>query len=181
LSKIRQRAIEGIKAGDTFTVVRTFTEQDTHQFADTSLDYNPVHFDRRFSDLKGFSGPVCHGLLIGGMLAEIGGQIGMLASGMSFRFRKPVYFDDTITCSLTVKEVDERGRSKSHAIYTNQNEETVLEAELFGVIPGPEEQQVLKAMLAEGDPTNKLRDRRTEVRGQRPEDRKQRPKTREQK
>ena len=156
MSKIRQRAIKGIKAGDTFTVVRTFTEQDTHRFADITIDYNPVHFDRRFSDIKGFPGLVCHGLLVGGMLTEIGGQIGMLASGMSFRFRKPVYFDDTITCTLTVKEVDGRGRSKSHAVYTNQHEETVLEAELFGVIPGPEEQQVLRAMVEEGDPTNKL-------------------------
>ncbi len=149
MSHIRQRAIKGIKAGDTFTVVRTFTEQDTHRFAD--------NFDRRFSDIKGFPGLVCHGLLVGGMLTEIGGQIGMLASGMSFRFRKPVYFDDTITCTLTVKEVDGRGRSKSRAVYTNQHEETVLEAELFGVIPGPEEQEVLRAMVEEGDPTNKLR------------------------
>jgi acyl dehydratase len=158
LSKIRQRAIDGIKAGDIFTVIRTFTEQDTYRFADTTLDYNPVHFDRRFSDVKGFPRPVCHGLLIGGMLTEVGGQIGMLASGMSFRFRKPVFFGDTITCTLTVKEVDEKRRSKSHAVYTNQKGETVLEGELFGVIPGPEEREVLKAMVAEGDPTNKLRD-----------------------
>ncbi|TNF50606.1 MaoC family dehydratase [bacterium] len=157
MTQIRQRAIEGIKPGDTFTVVRTFTEEDTHRYADISLDYNPVHLDRRFSDIKGFPGPVCHGLLVGGMVSEIGGQMGMLASGMSFRFRKPVFFGDTITCSLTVKEVDERGRSKSHAVYSNQNGETVLEAELFGVIPGPEEREVLRAMVEEGDPTNKLR------------------------
>ena len=169
MTKIRERAIEGIKAGDTFTVVRTFTEKDTYDYAEISHDYNPVHFDGRFSDIKGFSGPVCHGLLIGGMLTEIGGQIGMLASGMSFRFRKPVYFGDTVTCVLTVKEVDERGRSKSRAVYTNQDGETVLEAELFGIIPGPEEQEVLKAMVEEGDSTNKLHDQRSEVRGRRSE------------
>lgn len=156
MTQIRNRAIAGIKPGDTFTVVRTFTEEDTLRFAEISLDYNPVHLDRRFSEVKGFPDPVCHGLLVGGMLTEIGGQMGMLASGMSFRFRRPVFFQDTITCSLTVKEVDEKGRSKSHAVYTNQDNETVLEAELFGIVPGPREREVLKAMVEEGDPTNKL-------------------------
>jgi len=77
-------------------------------FAEISRDYNPVHFDARFASIKGFSNPICHGLLIAGMVTEIGGQIGWLASGMNFRFVKPVYFGDTIECRLTITEIERK-------------------------------------------------------------------------
>ena len=157
MSKIRTRAIEGIKEGETFTVKRTFTEQQAQQFADLTLDYNPIHFDRRFTDVKKFSGLICHGLLVGSMITEIGGQLGMLASGISYRFKKPVYFGDTIICSLTINEIDERCRTRSCALFTNQNGDLVMEAEIMGILPGTEEQEVMQAMVDEGDPTNKLR------------------------
>ncbi|UCF32201.1 MAG: MaoC family dehydratase [bacterium] len=153
----RARAIEGIRAGDVFVATRIFTDDETLAFADLSLDYNPIHFDRRFTETKGFRGPVCHGLLVGGMVTEIGGQIGMLASGMNFRFRKPVYFGDTVTCRLTVDEMDDRNRVKCSAVFANQDGDTVIEAQLFGIVPGPVEREVMVKMVEEGDPTNRLR------------------------
>jgi len=85
MSDSRNKAIAGLKPGDSFAVSRTFTEQDTSIFADISRDYNPVHFDDRFANAKGFPGRICHGLLVASMVTEIGGQIGWLASGMTFR------------------------------------------------------------------------------------------------
>ncbi len=155
MSHIRKKAIAGLKRGDSFAVSRTFTEQETTAFADLSRDYNPVHFDDRFAELKNFRGRICHGLLVGSLLTEIGGQIGWLASGMNFRFKKPVYFGDTIECSLTITELDDRNRAKAEAVFKNQQDEIVIEAHLTGVIPGVPEQSVMKAMLAEGDPSNK--------------------------
>ena len=64
MSNIRTKAIEGIKLGDTFSVSRTFTEHDVLEFADISRDYNPVHFDKRFANVKGLDGRICHGLLV---------------------------------------------------------------------------------------------------------------------
>src|SRR5712672_1693491 len=98
MSHIRKKAIAGLKQGDSFTVSRTFTEQDTLAFADLSRDYNPVHFDDRFANAKAFRGRICHGLAVASLATEIGGQIGWLASGMNFRFKRPVYFGDTIDC-----------------------------------------------------------------------------------
>ena len=97
-----KKAIAGLKRGDSFAVSRTFTEQDTMAFADMRRDYNPVHFDHRFAAVKNFRDRICHGLLVASLLTEIGGQIGWLASGMNFHFRKPVYFGDTIECCFTV-------------------------------------------------------------------------------
>ena len=41
MSEMWKKAIEGLNVNDTFTVERTFTEQDVMQFADITLDYNP--------------------------------------------------------------------------------------------------------------------------------------------
>lgn len=156
VSGIRRRTIAGLKAGDAFTVRRTFGEQDMHAFAAVTRDYNPVHLEERFASAKGFAGRVCHGLLVGSMLTEIGGQIGWLASGMNFRFHKAVYFGQTITCTLTILEAGADGKAKATALFLNPDGETVLTAELYGILPGETERDVLRAMVSEGDPTNPL-------------------------
>ena len=156
MSDTRQRTIQGLKVGDSFTVVRTFTEQDMLKFSEITRDFNPVHFDQRFSEVKKFKDRICHGLLVASMLTEIGGQIGWLASVMNFRFIKPVYFGDTIECSMRIVEIDEHQRARAQVIYRNQACSIVLEAELAGILPGIRERQILTQMLTEGDPTNKV-------------------------
>lgn len=156
MSYIRKKAIEGLKVGDSFSISRTFTEQDMVDFADITRDYNPIHFDDRFAKEKNYNSRICHGLLVASILTEIGGQIGWLASGMNFHFKKPVYFGDTITCYFTITAIDDRDRAKAEALFKNQNEDTVLEAYLTGIIPGSSEKRVMNAMMAEGDPTNKF-------------------------
>ncbi len=153
MSAIRRRTIEGLRPGDTFTVSRTFTEELTRAFGELSRDHNPVHDDPRFAAAKGFPGLICHGLLVGSLLTEVGGQIGWLATGIDFRFLKPVLFGDTITCRFTLLEVDERGRARGRAVFSNQHGTTVVEATLAGRVPGGLERAILAAILEERDPT----------------------------
>jgi 3-hydroxybutyryl-CoA dehydratase len=156
MTSIRNKTVEGISAGDEFSVSRTFTEQDMRQFADISRDYNPVHLEDRFAKAKKFGGRICHGLLVGSMLTEIGGQIGVLASSMNFAFKKPVYFGDTVTCRWTFTEID-KNRAEAQVEFRNQDDILVLTATVKGIIPSIQERAVLKAIIEEGDPTNKLR------------------------
>jgi acyl dehydratase len=144
--------------GPGFTVrfSRTFTREDVEAFGWITRDYNPVHFEPRFAAVKGMAGLICHGLLVGSMICEPGGQLAWLASAMEFRFLKPVFVGDTVTCEMTIVEVDPRGRSSAKATFTNQRGEVVMRAQLNGLLPGPAEQEVLTRMLAEGDPTNPL-------------------------
>ena len=94
---IRQKAIEGLKERASFTYSRSFTQKETEIFGDLTRDYNPVHYDLRWVEAKGFKGLICHGLIVGSMICEFGGQVGWLATGMNFKFIKPVYFGDMIT------------------------------------------------------------------------------------
>lgn len=144
MSAIRNKAVEGLKIGDTFTLTRTFSERDMVHFADISRDYNPVHFDDRYAAVKNFRSRICHGLLVASMLTEIGGQIGWLATGMQMSFRKPVYFDDTIRCRFTIQEIDANNWAKARARFKNQHGTTVLEALLTGILPGTAERDILK-------------------------------------
>ena len=143
MSEIRKKTVKGLKVGDTFTVSRTFGEQDVVDFARMTKDHNPVHFDERFVKAKNLKGKICHGLLVGSLVTEIGGQIGWFASKLDFRFRKPVYCGDTVTCSLTISCLAAEGLSEAKAVCRNQEGEIVLEAFMKGYIPVGEEVQIL--------------------------------------
>jgi acyl dehydratase len=156
MSSLRNRAIEGLRLGDTFTVTRTFTEEDVLRFGDVSRDYNPVHYDSRFTEARGFTDRICHGLLVASLITEIGGQLGWLASDMNLKFKKPVYMGDTVRCSLTITEMDDRGVAEAQVDCRNQEGVTVLEGLLAGFAPTAKQREIMKAMVEEGDPTNKL-------------------------
>jgi acyl dehydratase len=156
MSDWRRRAIEGLQPGDEFVLRRTFSEADTRRFGDLSRDFNPVHYDRGFAGARGFPDLICHGLLVGGMLCELGGQVAWLASSISFRFVKPVYFGDTVTCRIRITDVTPRYRARATARFENQHGTLVMEAAMEGVIPGPEEAEVLARVRAEGDPSNPM-------------------------
>jgi acyl dehydratase len=148
-NSIRKRAIDGLRVGDVFIVSRTFTQQDTVQFGNLTRDYNPVHYDERWADKKGFGGLICHGLLVGSMICEIGGQIGGLASGLTFNFIKPVYFGETVTCTATIREMEEKGWAKAEAVFTNENGELVCRAVLSGPLPRANDRKFLKTITEE--------------------------------
>ena len=153
---IRLRAIEGLKQGHSFTYSRTFNQQETELFGDMTRDYNPVHYDLRWAGTKGFSGLICHGLLVGSMICEFGGQVGWLATGMRFKYLKPVYFGDTITCAVTITRIDDSGRAEAEAFFTNEAGDQVCYAFLTGRLPLDKDRNLLRQMVDEGDPSNKL-------------------------
>lgn len=156
MTSMRMKAVNGIQVGDRFRVVRTFGEQDALDFAEVSRDYNPVHFDDRFATVKNFKGRICHGLLVGSLLTEIGGQLGWLATEMSFKFKKPVYVGDTVTCELTITQMDGRGFGEAQVAFIHLDGTVVIEAEVKGNLPGDPERAVMNQMIKEGDPTNPI-------------------------
>lgn len=153
---IRQSAIQGLKEGDSFTYSRTFTQEETEHFGNITRDYNPVHYDLRWAEAKGFNGLICHGLIVGSMICEFGGQVGWLATGMNFKFIKPVYFGDNITCTITITRIEKSGRSEAEAIFTNETGQQVCYAHITGRVPLHHERDMLRQMVEEGDPTNTL-------------------------
>ena len=132
------------------------SRKEAESFGDITRDYNPVHYDARWAKAKGFEGLICHGLLVGSMICELGGQVGWLATGMSFKYINPVYFGDTITCTITITKIADSGRAEAEAFFTNEGGDQVCYASLTGLVPLNHEREILRRMLEEGDLTNKL-------------------------
>lgn len=144
---IRKKTVQGLTTGDVLSISRTFTLEDVLAFTQISRDDNPVHSNADFIKLKGFDGPICHGLLVASMLTEIGGQIGWLASKMDLKFIRPVYVGETIMCSLEIVSIDADNRAKADVRFTNGQSEMVLFAQLNGVLPNKSERQVLNQLM----------------------------------
>ena len=145
----RQAAGGSLKKGTSVWFSRTFTQKDVEEFGRITRDFNPDHYESRWAEAKDFSGPICHGLLVGSMLCEPGGQWGWLADGMSFKFLKPVYIGDTVTCEMTIVDLNERMYARAECTLSNQRGEVVMTAVLTGYLPGEPEQALLSKMLAE--------------------------------
>ena len=139
---------------------KSFSVSDQTVFASLSGDYNPVHYDERWTNEKGFNGLICHGLLVGAMICEFGGQVGWLATGMNFKYIRPVYFGDTIQCVVSITEIKETGRAKAEAIFINQGKKKIGIAQMTGRLPIKNEINILNTMTREGDPTNRLAEER---------------------
>ncbi len=143
-SEIRERLKAGLQAGDVFTVTRTFTEEDTWAFGEVSRDHNPVHYQKNYAKNLNLQDRICHGLLVGSMVTEIGGQLGCLATEMKFKFIQPVYFGDTIECNFTIMSIEDNYTANAFAEFFNQRGEKVLECEISGILPNQKGIELMK-------------------------------------
>jgi len=133
--KLRE-SFDAVQIGQKFTFQRTFTEGDVALFCGVTGDYNPYHIDETFARASWFGKRNIPGLLTASMATHIGGMLGFLATEMTFKYLKPVYAGDTITCICTVVEKDEANRQIGCTVeYFNQDGIEVLKGSFRG-FPG---------------------------------------------
>ena len=118
--------------GDVHTYERTFTEEDVEKFGKVSGDQQAIHTE---PDEDGRL--VVQGLLTATLPTKIGGDLSYIARTMEFNFRKPVYTGNSISCKWTnetVEEREDRYSITSSVVCSNEDEETVMEAQIDGLI-----------------------------------------------
>ncbi|WP_254533376.1 MaoC/PaaZ C-terminal domain-containing protein [Natrinema gelatinilyticum] len=118
--------------GDTYTYERTFTTEDVNQFGEVSGDQQEIHTE---PDEEGHL--VVQGLLTATLPTKIGGDLSYIARTMKFDFLQPVYTGNTIRCewtNKTVEEQEDRYTITSSVVCQNEDEETVMEAQIDGLI-----------------------------------------------
>ena len=89
--------------GTVHTFERTFTHEDVEQFGEVSGDQQTIHTE---PDEQGRL--MVQGLLTATLPTKIGGDLGVLARSMEFKFLEPVYTGQAITCEVTTEAVEER-------------------------------------------------------------------------
>ena len=121
-----------MKLGETLSWTRTFSEADIRDFARLSGDAGAHHLQ---PDEQGRL--MAHGLLTATLPTKIGGDLNFIARELTFQFLRPVFAGDTITCNVTLVELqpDEQfTRLVSRWVCRNQHGKEVMTGEARGVI-----------------------------------------------
>jgi acyl dehydratase len=123
-----------IKVGDTASVTKTITDADIQTFGALTGDHNPLHFDKEHARRTRFGKPISHGMLTGSLFSpiiahQLPGE-GAIYLSQSLRFAAPVFAGDTITTTLTVRQVREDKQIITlNGVAKNQNGEVVITGE----------------------------------------------------
>lgn len=126
--------INELYIGQEYRDSRTFTNVDVKQFAQVTNDYNPIHLDEEYASKSIFKKNIVHGFLTGSMISAIIGTKfpgeGSIYLSQTMNFRAPVYYGDTITTVVSVKNIKiEKSIVYLNTNCYNQNEIVVLEGE----------------------------------------------------
>ena len=102
--------IDQLHPGMSASVAKTVTEADIILFAGVSTDINPAHIDEEYSKGTMFGGRIAHGMLsasfISAVLANKLPGPGTIYLSQTLKFKAPVRPGDTVTATVTVKEVN---------------------------------------------------------------------------
>jgi len=121
-----------IEVGQRATYERTFTAEDVKLFSELSGDKGVHHMK---PDSKGRV--MVQGLLTATIPTKLGGDMNYIAREMTFKFVRPVFVGDTISCEAVITEVESEKGNLKVAIdiaCRNQREEEVLLGKTQGII-----------------------------------------------
>ena len=109
MNKVGGYNIEDLQPGMSASVSKTVTEADIIMFAGVSTDINPAHLDEDYAKGTQFGGRIAHGMLaasfISAVLANKLPGAGTIYLGQTLKFKAPVRIGDTVTATVTVREV----------------------------------------------------------------------------
>ena len=132
------KTIHEIHIGDQAYQEVLITKEHVETFGQITNDVNPVHFDEAYAASTMFQKRIAHGMYVGSLFSKVFGLElpgeGTIYVGQTLKFKRPVYFGDVITATVTVKDKNiERNRVYFDCVATNQHGDVVItgEAELL--------------------------------------------------
>lgn len=126
--------INELKVGQFSILKRSFSEIDVLNFAAVTGDQNPAHVDEEYAVNSFFKTRIVHGMLVGSLFSAILGTelpgLGSIYTSQSLKFVRPVYFNEEITATVTVKEIIfEKNRVIFDCVAKNNKDEVVIVGE----------------------------------------------------
>jgi len=130
---------EDLEIGQSHETFHKIKEDDIAKFAEVSGDYNPLHMDDEFASQTPFGKRIAHGALTASYISGILGNNlpgpGAIFTGLSMRFRRPVYIGDEVTVRAEVSEKNDRGNRVTLAVSCIVNGKRVITGEAQVVAP----------------------------------------------
>lgn len=122
-----------LSIGETDSFSKKILESDVYMYAGIVGDFNSVHINEVEAKKSIFGNRICHGMLLGGIISTVLGTKlpgkGTIYLEQDLKFKKPVYFGDTVTAIVTVEEIvnSSKGIYKMGTIICNQKGYKVAE------------------------------------------------------
>lgn len=140
MALIENRPFKELQIGDNANLVRTLSERDITLFAVMSGDVNPAHVDEEYAKSDMFHEVIAHGMWTGALISTVLGTMlpgpGTIYLGQSLRFLHPVGLGDTVTVTVTVRELRaENYRGTLDCTVINQDGETVVTGIAEVIVP----------------------------------------------
>jgi len=130
---------EDLEIGQAHETVHIIKEDDITKFAEVSGDYNPLHMDEEYASKTAFGQRIAHGALTASYISGILGNNlpgpGAIFTGLSMRFRRPVYIGDEVTVRAEVSEKIDRGNRVTLTVACIVNGKRVITGEAQVVAP----------------------------------------------
>ncbi len=102
--------IDQLQPGMSASTSKTVTEADIILFAGISTDVNPAHLDEEYAKTTMFGGRIAHGMLSAGFISAVLANklpgAGTIYLSQTLKFKAPVRPGDTVTATVTVREVN---------------------------------------------------------------------------
>jgi 3-hydroxybutyryl-CoA dehydratase len=137
------RCIEDLKVGDSASFSKTVTAADIDLFAQVTGDTNPVHLDEAYAAKTMFKGRIAHGMLTASYISTVIGTRlpgpGSIYLGQNLKFRAPVRAGDTVTATVTIKEIDPAKRRLTLTTICTVGDTAVVEGEAVVMLPKAED------------------------------------------
>lgn len=131
---------DDLKIGQSYEMQRRFSEQDIKSFADLSHDTNPIHTDPEFARNSRFGRLIVPGFLTASLFSAIIGTkfpgIGSVYLNQNMIFRNPVFIDQLVKASVSVKELyPERNRVLLETLCKDENDVILIEGTALVKLP----------------------------------------------
>lgn len=132
--------INNLVVGQKSSYSKTITETDVYLFAGISGDINPAHLNEEYAKNTLFKSRIAHGMLTAALIsAVLGVQLpgpGTIYISQTLNFLAPVYFGNTITATVEVKEILlEKNRVVLETYCINQDGVKVTSGEAIVIPP----------------------------------------------
>lgn len=142
MSEFSGFAYEDLFVGQSHATVHEITEDDIQKFAEVSGDFNPLHMDDAFAKTTVFGQRIAHGALTASYISGILGNNlpgpGAIFTGLSMRFRRPVFIGDSVTVRATVSDKQDRGNRVTLKVECIVDDKRVITGEAQVVAPSKE-------------------------------------------
>ena len=131
---------DNLKIGQSYEMQRRFSELDIKSFADLSHDTNPIHTDSEFARNSRFGRLIVPGFLTASLFSAIIGTkfpgIGSVYLIQNMIFRNPVFIDQLVKASVSVKELyPEKNRVLLETLCKDENNVILIEGTALVKLP----------------------------------------------